>query len=438
MHGPSPKPSPNVRGRRILASICIAAALLSAACRDDATAPEARAGEISTGFEGAALEGWTKTDDGFDIDLSPSPHGRWRWYSFRLHGREDLPTTFRVIDAQSAAWESAWFFDRPVVSSDGGRSWERISESFYSGFFFRFTYTPESDDDWIAWVPVYNFSRWTERFDRLRDDPLVIDASVVGESLEGRPLHHLLVTDPELQEVRRPGIWVVARQHPGETPGSWMLEGFLDWLLGETAEARALRRAAEVHVVPFLNPDGVVNGYYRVNGAGLDLNRVWDAADPESAPTVATTKHLLSDWVKAGGELRLFVDLHGNPGGRRNFMFFNGDDPDRAREARSLMTAFESVTPLFDAEGAVAVENWPAVAQGWVEGTFGAQAVTLEASHQDIIHGPHAHRYMNVADYRELGEGLGVAIVETLFGESSSVDGAAGAPGAKASSPRPD
>ena len=69
----------------------------------------------------------------------------------------------------------------------------------------------------------------------------------------------------------------MARQHPGETPGSIMMEGALDFLLGNSLEAELLRYFFTFYVIPILNPDGVVHGNYRCNLNGIDLNRVWNS-----------------------------------------------------------------------------------------------------------------------------------------------------------------
>ncbi len=45
-----------------------------------------------------------------------------------------------------------------------------------------------------------------------------------------------------MQEGRtKKAVVVTARVHPGETNGSWMMEGFLDFLLSDSEDAQLLR-----------------------------------------------------------------------------------------------------------------------------------------------------------------------------------------------------
>ena len=47
--------------------------------------------------------------------------------------------------------------------------------------------------------------------------------------------------------------------HPGETPASFVMHGLLLFLTSEQPQARELREAALLKVVPMLNPDGVTS-----------------------------------------------------------------------------------------------------------------------------------------------------------------------------------
>ena len=56
----------------------------------------------------------------------------------------------------------------------------------------------------------------------------------------------------------------MARVHPGETPASFIMEGFLEFITSLECElASFLRSKVKFKVIPMLNPDGVALGNYR-------------------------------------------------------------------------------------------------------------------------------------------------------------------------------
>lgn len=61
-------------------------------------------------------------------------------------------------------------------------------------------------------------------------------------------------------------ILITARVHPGETNSSWMMKGFLDYVLSDDPDAQTLRDNFIFKVIPMLNPDGVI-GKLRVRRA---------------------------------------------------------------------------------------------------------------------------------------------------------------------------
>ncbi len=70
----------------------------------------------------------------------------------------------------------------------------------------------------------------------------------------------------------------MARQHPGETQGSFVCEGLIEKLLSKSKESDFLRKNYIFYIIPMVNIDGVVYGHYRTNLSGKDLNRKWDSS----------------------------------------------------------------------------------------------------------------------------------------------------------------
>ena len=73
----------------------------------------------------------------------------------------------------------------------------------------------------------------------------------------------------------RQAVILIARQHPGETVGSHVMQGCIDFLMGNSEEAKKLREIYLFKIVPMMNPDGVLVGNSRTSFAGCDLNRRW-------------------------------------------------------------------------------------------------------------------------------------------------------------------
>ena len=115
--------------------------------------------------------------------------------------------------------------------------------------------------------------------------------------------------------MQRPVVVVTARVHPGETPGSFAVQGLLAWLLSTNIQAVELRQAATVVVVPMLNPDGVALGKYRSAVQSADvlpmLNRN-GFAPRKSRSAEQTTAALLPFMYKANNNnnqsLRLQIE----------------------------------------------------------------------------------------------------------------------------------
>jgi murein tripeptide amidase MpaA len=161
-----------------------------------------------------------------------------------------------------------------------------------------------------------------------------VQAEVLGRSVEGRDVTLLRFGEPEPHKLR---IWVIARQHPGETMAEWFAEGLVERLGNEDdGVARILLDRAVVHVVPSMNPDGGVHGNLRANAAGMNLNRAWRDPDPERSPEVLCVRARM---LETGVDL--FLDVHGDE--RNPYCFLAGceGNPGYSERLRFLENLFE-------------------------------------------------------------------------------------------------
>ena len=89
-------------------------------------------------------------------------------------------------------------------------------------------------------------------------------------------------------------VFVSARVHPGETQSSFVMRGFIKFLLRPNdPRAVMLRKKYVFKLVPMLNPDGVVKGHYRTDSNGVNLNRVYARPDVGLHPTIYAARKLL-------------------------------------------------------------------------------------------------------------------------------------------------
>ena len=120
----------------------------------------------------------------------------------------------------------------------------------------------------------------------------------------------------------KPTFLLTSRVHPGETPASHVLDGTMCFLLSDDPRARALRDAFVFKLIPMINPDGVYRGHYRSDALGVNLNRVYAAAEPSHHPAVFAICALVRELNEAGA-LRLYVDCHAHSNKRGCFLFGN-------------------------------------------------------------------------------------------------------------------
>ena len=118
-------------------------------------------------------------------------------------------------------------------------------------------------------------------------------------------------------------IFITARVHPGETPGTHMFNGILKTLIDkENQMNKILLDNFIFKLIPIINVDGVSNGYFRLNTEGYNLNRCYLGPSPKINPeNFAITK--LFYYYSQNYKVRYYFDLHADMNTRGVYTFGN-------------------------------------------------------------------------------------------------------------------
>jgi murein tripeptide amidase MpaA len=231
-----------------------------------------------------------------------------------------------------------------------------------------------------------------------------VTISTAGESNEGRPIFQLKIDETKTDQQK--GVLVLlSRQHPPEVSGYRTYQAFFEALLADTELAREFRTYFVVYSFPMINPDGVVNGHWRHNARGVDLNRDWEFFNqPE---TRAVRDALLPLAADINYRVYYGIDFHSTNENifypiRQNIETF----PDNLtqRWISTILPMFERLnfsTEEFDT-------NSP-ISKNWIFNTFGADALTFEVDDE-----------LGLNDIKSLGTTSAEHLMELLLQEWKS------------------
>ncbi|XP_078493257.1 uncharacterized protein LOC100183529 isoform X4 [Ciona intestinalis] len=197
----------------------------------------------------------------------------------------------------------------------------------YYGLTWTCEFPYKDDCCYFAHCFPYTYTDLQEYLLEVANDPVrsrICKQRVLCRTLAGNLVYILTITspsrNPEISRAKR-AVVLTARVHPGETNASWMMKGFLDYLTGNSADAKLLRDTFIFKIVPMLNPDGVIVGNYRCSLAGRDLNRNYKSVLKDSFPSIWHTKMMIKR-LNSEREVVLYCDLHGHS--RKNNIFIYG------------------------------------------------------------------------------------------------------------------
>ena len=374
---------------------------------------------ISSHFDSGAIEVVSLRDPS-DIQLKIRPDNASdfaQWFYFCLHGAKGVPVTLRFLNAGASAFPKGWEGYR-VVASTNRQHWFRVDTRF-DGQQMVVNVTPESDSLYLAYFEPYSHER---HLDLIAATGAREGVAVqrLGGTLDGRDMTLLRLTDAysSTSEKNKKKVWLIARQHPGESMAEWFAEGFLASLTDRADPvARGLLAQCVFYVVPNMNPDGAVRGNLRTNAAGVNLNREWAAPSLETSPEVFLVRQAM---LQTGVDL--FLDAHGDEGLPYNFVAGTEGNPGYTEHLQALENTFkaswQATCPDFQTTRGYGVTPAGtanhALATNWVGQNFDCLAFTIEMPFKDNADLPDARVGWNGERSNKLGASVLLPILAVV------------------------
>ena len=269
-----------------------------------------------------------------------------QWFYFRMQGAKGKICKLKLINAGEAAYPEGWENYQARASYDR-ETWFQIPTE-YDGSILSMEVTPEYDSVYIAYFAPFSYEQHLDLLNNAQQSSLCTLESI-GQTTQGRPIDFLRIGDEDSTKKK---LWIIARQHPGETMAEWFMLGLISKLLNEEeAVAISLLKKANIYLVPNMNIDGSILGNLRVNAKGINLNREWAEPSVENSPEVFYVKEKMKE---IGMDFNL--DVHGDEG--LPYVFISGIegipsfDKKLSQLTNSFMSTWKTINPdLQDTHG---------------------------------------------------------------------------------------
>ena len=364
--------------------------------------------EFETAFSGGNGHSFTQVGEqhyAFEADLRGGERGLW--FCFRVAGGAGEAVTFDLVNAGRLLGWPQFAGMRPVFGGPG--RWQRTisaAQVLQDAGIVRFS-APCLPGDYIAFCYPYTLCE-LDAFRQAYVEGGVVHEVELIRSPAGHPVYAWEAgSGPQ-------GVWLTCRNHAGEAPASYVLEG----LMLELAEPRhrPFLEQATVRVCPMVDVDNVESGGYGKYGPPCDPYMDWS-----DQPQLRVIAALQRYFAAAAERPDVYVDLHSpEPCGSTFACTWAENQVSSAylQRVNDLCRAIheQSRHPLkLDLARTKGYPQWFGDAidrssQGYCRKRYGCPAITLEVSY----HWSSSGLYPQPDDYQEFGRALCRALQETI------------------------
>ena len=202
----------------------------------------------------------------------------------------------------------------------------------YYSLSFDYTFEYDNDEVYFANSIPFTFSNLNKDLNEYtkfeNEKYLYFQRKKLTSTISGNDVDYFIINNNiniinyEENNAKKNGIVLFARQHPGETVSSWVIKGAIDFLMGNSDEAKYLRDNFIIKIIPMVNVDGVICGNSRTSLAGCDLNRRWKNPTVFLHPEIYALKNLIIDFNEKT-KVEYIIDFHGHFGSFNSFFYAN-------------------------------------------------------------------------------------------------------------------
>src|SRR5690606_17733047 len=139
----------------------------------------------------------------------------YQWFHFRLETQAQVEHGFELQDLAKSAYPEGWK-DYDVVASYDREEWFRIPAEF-DGDTLRFKVIPEQRSMYFAYFAPYSYDRHLDLLHQAQMN-FNCELETLGSTLDNNDISLLTIGEPDEGKKK---IWIIARQHPGETMAEW-------------------------------------------------------------------------------------------------------------------------------------------------------------------------------------------------------------------------
>ena len=343
------------------------------------------------------------------LEIRPDNNSEYfQWFHFRVTGAKGVPLKIVLTNASKAAFPDGWLNYNACVSVDR-KTWLRVAETSYRGGELIIEHTPSSNCIYFSYFEPYPLERHNNFLAEAATHNNVKLYSL-GESAQGRSMDCLSVGNG------KKNIWIIARQHPGETMAEWWMEGFITRLLNRNDKVSSeLLQKSKFFMVPNMCPDGCFIGNLRTNWCGANLNREWNNASLNFSPEVYWTIKAMDN-----NKPSLCMDVHGDESLPYNFIAGSegipGYTPKQAKDLEAFLSSYKTASPDFQTEHGYPKDQPNSANLGmctnYTAHKYKCLSVTLEMPFKDNANFPNLDTGWN----GDRSADLGASAIDAIFG----------------------